>query len=92
MEGGKKRFDVLTMRDYETKDGEKKTVWRRIGTAFENRDGSFNVELEAVPVSGRMQLREPREDDRAGVAGVAERGKQLKLRNGATANPAEVPF
>ena len=92
MEGGKKRFDVLTMRDYETKDGEKKTVWRRIGTAFENRDGSFNVELEAVPVSGRMQLREPREDDRAGVGGVAERGKQLKLRNGATANPAEVPF
>ena len=38
--------------------------WTRIGTAFVNRDGSFNVKLEAVPVSGEIHVRDyvPRED------------------------------
>ncbi|HWP07996.1 MAG TPA: hypothetical protein VNN72_19760 [Polyangiaceae bacterium] len=38
--------------------------WNRIGVAFVNRDGSFNVKLEAVPVSGEIHVRDyvPRED------------------------------
>jgi hypothetical protein len=38
--------------------------WNRIGVAFVNSDGSLNVKLEAIPVSGEMQVRDyvPRED------------------------------
>ncbi|HKO91731.1 MAG TPA: hypothetical protein VJU61_11285 [Polyangiaceae bacterium] len=38
--------------------------WNRIGVAFVNPDGSLNVKLEAVPVSGEMHVRDyvPRED------------------------------
>ena len=38
--------------------------WTRIGTAFVNRDGSFNVKLDAIPVTGEIHVRDyvPRED------------------------------
>lgn len=38
--------------------------WTRIGVAFVNRDGSFNVKLDAVPVTGEIHVRDyvPRED------------------------------
>ena len=38
--------------------------WNRIGVAFTNSDGSINVKLEAVPVTGELQVRDyvPRED------------------------------
>jgi hypothetical protein len=44
------------------------TYWTRIGAAFfSNKDGSINVELDAVPVSGRMQIREdPEREERGG--------------------------
>ena len=40
-----------------------RSFWNRVGVAFLNRDGSLNVKLEAVPVSGEMQIRDhvPRE-------------------------------
>ena len=40
-----------------------RSYWNRIGVAFVNRDGSINVRLEALPVSGELQIRdaEPRE-------------------------------
>jgi hypothetical protein len=40
-----------------------KSFWVRCGIAFQNRDGSWNVRLDALPVSGEMQLRAPQEDD-----------------------------
>jgi hypothetical protein len=38
--------------------------WTRIGVAFVNRDGSINVKLEAVPVSGEIHVRDyvPRDE------------------------------
>jgi hypothetical protein len=48
-----------------------KSYWRQLGVAFVNRDGSINVLLDALPVNGRLQIRdaEPRtgESDRAGA-------------------------
>ena len=35
-----------------------KTIFRRVGTAFDNRDGSINVLLDALPLSGTLQIRE----------------------------------
>lgn len=40
--------------------------WNRIGSAWENKDGSLNVELFAVPVNGKLQLRAPRDDEGGG--------------------------
>jgi hypothetical protein len=44
-----------------TERGEK-SFWTRVGVAFENRDRSITVQLDALPVSGRLQIRddEPR--------------------------------
>lgn len=47
-----------------------KSYWNRIGVAFVNSDGSINVRLEAMPVTGELQIRDyvPREES-AGLAG-----------------------
>jgi uncharacterized protein (DUF2249 family) len=34
-----------------------RTFWTKIGVAFTNRDGSINVKLDAIPVSGTLCLR-----------------------------------
>ena len=36
-----------------------KKFWVRVGAAFVNRDGSLNVRLAAMPVNGRLQIRDP---------------------------------
>jgi len=36
-----------------------KATWTKIGAAFENRDGSWHLDLSAVPVRGRLQMRDP---------------------------------
>ena len=32
--------------------------WLRVGLAFPNRDGSLNVRLDAMPLSGQLQIRD----------------------------------
>lgn len=49
---------------YQVRDrGEnKKAFWVRIGSAWAHQDGSgFNVQLECVPLDGRITLRVPSE-------------------------------
>ena len=44
---------------YESKnDGRDRARWVRVGVAFPNRDGSLNVLLDALPLSGRLQIRD----------------------------------
>lgn len=40
-------------------DGNKRPVWTKLGHAFENRDGSWNVELNAFPANMKLHLRNP---------------------------------
>ena len=35
-----------------------KKHWLRIGLAFVNRDGSLNVHLDAVPLTGQLHIRD----------------------------------
>jgi len=43
---------------YESKvEGRERSRWVRVGVAFENKDGSLNVLLDALPLSGRLQIR-----------------------------------
>jgi hypothetical protein len=46
-----------------------RSFWNRCGVAFVNADGSINVKLESIPVSGEVQIRDyvPREEGRQGV-------------------------
>ncbi len=37
-----------------------KDIFRRIGTAFVNRDESITVLLDALPLGGKLQIRQPR--------------------------------
>ena len=43
-----------------------KTHWTRVGVAWPNRDGSLTLQLDAIPVSGKLQVREPQERDEVG--------------------------
>lgn len=52
------RKDVFHIKDIG--DG-KRSVWTRIGSAFINKDGSINAILEALPIDGRLHIRDPRE-------------------------------
>jgi hypothetical protein len=38
--------------------GEGKSHWIRVGTGFTNRDGSLSLRLDAMPVNGRLQVRD----------------------------------
>ena len=58
-----KRHNAFALTQYTTRSGEERTKWTRIGVAFHNDDGSVNVELEAFPASGRMQIREETEEE-----------------------------
>ena len=65
-------YGVYSIRHY-SKDGQKKNDWLRIGAGFQNRDGSFNILLRALPipdskggiVSLHMRLPKPKTDVRA---------------------------
>lgn len=43
-----------------------KAFWTQIGAAWPNRDDKgFNLSLEAIPLSGRIVMREPSQEDDA---------------------------
>jgi len=47
-------WDALVMRE---DVANKKTYWTRVGRAFVNKDGSFNILLDALPLGGKLQIR-----------------------------------
>jgi hypothetical protein len=49
------RKDVFTIID---KGENARPFWLKIGAAFECKDGSFNVVLDALPVDGRLHIRD----------------------------------
>jgi hypothetical protein len=48
--------DVFAISD--KRDGEEHNHWTRIGVAFVNKDMSLNVVLDAIPVNGRLHIRD----------------------------------
>ena len=37
---------------------DKKASWTEVGVGFTNKDGSINLILNAIPIDGKVQLRE----------------------------------
>jgi hypothetical protein len=55
---GSDRYDVLVVEKYEDQAGAEKANWTRIGVAWPHKDGNgLNVELKAIPVSGKLVIR-----------------------------------
>ena len=55
---GNDRYDVLVVEKYEDEAEAEKSHWTRIGVAFPHKDGNgLNVELKAIPVSGKLVIR-----------------------------------
>ena len=52
--------DVFAISERESPGGETKDRWTRIGIGFVNRDNSINVVLDAIPLNGRLQIRDRR--------------------------------
>lgn len=63
MAGKKPDFDVFNVRNYEDEGGAEKGYWTKIGAAWENKDGSINVELSALPLDGKLNIRKPKEKE-----------------------------
>ena len=59
----KPAFNAYTVQDRgEGKDA----FWLKIGAAFEHKDSrGFNLELQALPIDGRIVLREWKEPEKA---------------------------
>ena len=54
-------LELYAIKEYETKSGEKKSVWIRIGSAFTNKDGSTNLLFDVFPVSKDVKTIQMRE-------------------------------
>lgn len=39
-----------------------KTFWARVGAAWQRDDGGFTVELNSLPVNGKLLISPPRDD------------------------------
>ncbi len=89
----------MSMREYESK-GEKKTAWTKIGTGWTNKNGSINVQLDAFPLDGKIQLQVPLTEEqwaarkqgpggqRQGGGGNQQRYRQGTSRQQAAPMPA----
>ena len=57
------RKDIFTIID---KGEGKKAYWCKVGSAWENHDGSWNIVLDALPVNGKLNMRDPYEEPTQG--------------------------
>ena len=69
---------VWSMAERGQPNGVTKTYWTRVGVGFVNRDGSITLRLDAIPLSGNLQIREwephDRRSDTAESPSAARRG------------------
>ena len=40
------------------REGLDRAYWANVGRAFRNRDGSYNIHLDALPTNGKLHMRE----------------------------------
>lgn len=50
--------DVYAITERDATAGTEKNRWTCIGVGFVNRDNSINVVLDALPLNGRLQIRD----------------------------------
>lgn len=81
-QGNGKRLGVYAVIERPDRDGKARSFWNRIGSAFVNQDGSLNLFLDAFPIgTNKIQVREVREEPRAGANGAARRADAREARS-----------
>ena len=52
---------------YQVRDGSNgKSYWNRVGAAWPNRAGGFTLQLESIPLDGRIVLQPPKASEDGG--------------------------
>lgn len=69
-----------------------KTHWNRGGISFINRDGSWNVYLDVLPLDGKLQLRDFDEDERRPRGGDAGPGPDFANPDLGGSGGTQIPF
>jgi hypothetical protein len=86
------RYDAMMVVEYEA-HGEKKSRWTKIGAGFVNRDGSIGVQLDAIPVGGKIILQIPmtkeEKDAKFGPRNEPRREQTQPKRGGFVRRPAQ---
>jgi hypothetical protein len=86
-ETGGKKLAVYAINE---KEGERAAWWQKIGLAFQNRDGSIGIYLDALPLgTNKLQVREQKDEPRTGAA-AAQAGVEAPS-NGARRNQETRP-
>lgn len=77
------RWDVMVVREFEGKDGTQK-VWTKVGVAFPGKGDSVSVQLDALPLDGRLVLVVPKTEEEweAYRNGGGNNGRQAQGRGG----------
>ncbi len=44
-------------------NGSGEDYWQRVGSAWTNKDGSVNLSLNALPLNGKLHIREPKAEE-----------------------------
>jgi hypothetical protein len=57
--GNRQRWDAMSVREYQDGQGQQRSFWTKIGSAFTNKDGSIGIQLDAFPIDGRIILQIP---------------------------------
>jgi hypothetical protein len=95
------RLDAVVAREYSDRDGNKKTSWTRIGSAWPTKNGGWSITLDALPtptmgergLETRILLMEPKpRDDKP-----AKRQQSYAEQSGGTSSYGtplddEIPF
>jgi len=55
-----RKKEVFTINERPQADGSMKSFFTKCGVAFVNRDGSYTIKLDALPVGGVLQVRDER--------------------------------
>ncbi|HTT01767.1 MAG TPA: hypothetical protein VMG11_06705 [Steroidobacteraceae bacterium] len=59
-------LNVYSVREFESATGQKANSWTKVGVAFPHKEPpGFNLELNALPLSGHLVVLPPSEDDAA---------------------------
>ena len=82
-------WNVFTVKEFETKDGEVARKWTLVGVAFPHSDGpGFNVELQCVPLDGKLVALPPNAPTHDAPSSHAGANGQLPA---SPANPEHTP-
>jgi hypothetical protein len=76
--------------------GQGKSAWVRVGVGFVNKDGSWNLHLDAVPTNGKLQVRDWEPWEKRGDAPGNDGGQppppRPRPRPQPTSSPSDLPF